>query len=884
MTKKIKLAKPIFFQGSVHGIIGATALISLKMEGQLNKNALSRLSSYSALTALNAADPHYGIDPENWVSSFVQRAPKKPEFAHIIAALTVAFQRWARDPVSKAVVISGTEEKVQMAVPWHRPQICKSSLILALEYVRIASAGSPSLAEKNEFVQQFGKFLQQAHKNHLAPNTMRFALAAIDRGIPVYPLNDRSVQIGWGAGQIRLLSSFTHQTSNIAARLARNKFLTNQRLAQNKLPVPRAALAATFQDAGKIAETLGWPVVVKPATLDQGAGVTAGVKDTATLRAAFDAAHKLTPESVMVEKHIAGDDHRLLVVKGRLLMATRRVAGGVTGDGVSTIEQLIEQTNKDPLRGKGKRSLLIRLELDDVAQSCLVEAGFAATDVPPRGQFVALRKTANISTGGTATDVSDRVHPDNEAAAIRAARVLGLDIAGVDFLCPDISKSYRKTGTAICEVNAQPGFRPHWLSDPTRDINGEIVDILTAGNSPRIPTAAITGTNGKSTTAKMLHHIWQASGKTAGVCTTAGTWVGEDMIDDTNLSGHPGALMLFRDSMVESAIIELPRKGLILYGQPCDAYDVAALLNVSEDHIGVDGINSIEEMARLKAGVIARATGAVVINADDELCMEMRKFITAPRTILMAQSKSNSVFSEHLKNGGEGVFIKVVAGQDCLVFAEGGTEASVISVADIPATQGGLIHHNILNSMSAVALAWAQGLPLETIRQALGTFTNTIECNPGRYNYVEGFPFQLMLDYAHNPVGASTVVDYVEHLPVAGRRILFCQKIGNRRRADMTEMAPHFKRVFDEIVLSTDPDRVARNPEYAGDNPEEIMLSFARGELQDAGCPAEKITTEADLGTAIKIALSKAKPGDFVLMLTDTKKTYPFLEELRDER
>jgi cyanophycin synthetase len=881
MIEKIKIKKPKFLYGSMHGIEGRTALVTLEVQGRLEERELSRVRSYQTLAALNPSEPLFGIDPENWVSSLVLDTPETPGFGHTLAGIAVAIQRWARDPVAKALVLQESSDSINLAVPWYRTKVCDRALILALEWTRLRFSGKLTREQVTYFSKRFWEFLQSAHRNHLSPNTFRFAMSALERDLPVMSINERTIQIGWGTRQIRFEGSFTNRTSNMAARLARNKLATNRLLKRNKLPVPKASSAGTWERANKVAESLGWPVVIKPSALDQGIGVIAGITDVDLLRSAFKEISELREEPVIIEEHVEGDDHRMLVVNGRLLMTTRRIPAGVTGDGVSTIEELVEIANRNPLRGNSNRSIMRRLQLDELALICLRDAGLKQTDIPRDGQFVALRKTANISTGGTAVDVSDAVHPDNAAAAIRAARILGLDIAGVDFLCTDISRSYREVGGVICEVNSQPGFRPHWLGDPQRDINGEVLDILTEGLTARIPTAAITGTNGKSTTAKMLHRIWQTSGKVAGVCVTAGTWVGEDLIDRENLSGNPGAELLFRDPAVESAVIEMPRKGLIIFGQPSTAYDVAALLNIENDHIGVDGINTLEEMAHLKARVIQQATQAVVINADDKLCMDMRVYISAPRTILLSTNEHNEEVHRHRQTGGEAAYLKTVSKQRWLVYAHGASETLVMPIDEIPATDRGLIEHNTFNALAAMALALAQDLEVATVRRALGSFINSSDCNPGRYNYVEGFPFQLMVDFAHNADSASKVVEYVGKLPVRGRKILLCRQLGNRERADFAKMAPAFQRVFDEIIVTTNPKYAKKNPQYAGENPEENMLRFATQQLLAAGCPEETIATEVDLRRAAAIAFSKAKEGDFLLILSEFRIVTPFIEEFR---
>ena len=413
-------------------------------------------------------------------------------------------------------------------------------------------------------------------------------------------------------------------------------------------------------------------------------------------------------------------------------MVTKRLPGSVLGDGTSTVRALLARLNAEPLRGSDKRSLMMRIDLDEPALACLAEQGLTPDSVPDAARRVLLRRTANVGTGGTVQDVTNAVHPDNRLLAERAARTIGLDIAGVDFLCPDIARSWREVGGAICEVNAQPGFRVHWLGDPTRDVNGEVIDWLFQGKSARIPTAAITGTNGKSTTAQMLHHIWMHTGKTSGVSTSQGVWVGHDLVTDANLSGCPGGRMVLNDPAVEAAVFEMPRKGLIVFGHPCDRYDVAALLNVQNDHIGVDGIASLQEMAELKAQVLQRASIAVVINADDPLCLAMRHRAGTPRHILVAREGDNPAVLSHLTNDGEAVFIQQHQSSPWVVLAKGTTQTTLMPLHDIPATMNGLLRFNESNALFAMALAWAQGVEPAVIRAAMGSFANTPEQNPAQ--------------------------------------------------------------------------------------------------------------------------------------------------------
>jgi cyanophycin synthetase len=430
-----------------------------------------------------------------------------------------------------------------------------------------------------------------------------------------------------------------------------------------------------------------------------------------------------------------------------------------------------------------------------------------------------LSRTANISSGGTAEDVTGSAHPDNIALAERAARIIGLDIAGIDLLCPDISRSWREVGAAICEVNGQPGFRPHWLADPERDINGEILDILFAGRSARIPTAAITGTNGKTTTAEMLYRIWTAAGRRAGVCTTAVVRIDDQIVSTENLSGQPGARIILNDPGVEAAVLEMPRKGLIYFGHPCDRYDVAALLNVQDDHLGVDGIHTLEQMAEIKAEVLQRATRAIVVNAEDPLCMAMRVRASAGRHILVARTPEVGALAEHRRGGGEAVFLDTRGGRRMIVLAAAATETELMPVDDVPATMNGLLACNESNALFAAALAWAHGIDHDAIR-------------------------------------------HPAHLEAVAGLVASC---------------------FDEFVLGCDPVLVGAGTEYAGDDPVASMLDRWAGSLRAQGVDPSRITVEADRRAALRAALDRARAGDLVVLLADWHEARDVIDHWRGD-
>lgn len=872
MADMITLQSLRFLDGYAYGVAGWTALAEFTLAGPPPGPVLDRLESRAGLAALHPSEPLPGPGEGDWVAQLLVGGRGSDRVADLTAALSVAIQLWARSPVGRAEVIGTAAGRFRLALPWRRRTLLAEALEAAILCLSGDDTAPGHLAE----------LLGRMQRDTMSPNSLRFGVAALARDMPVTVLNGQTLQIGWGAHARQFQSSFTDRSATLGERLARNKYHCNLRLGRAALPVPDMRLASSPEAARAAAEALGWPVVVKPVALDQGAGVHVGVAAQDELDRAYAAVAALDDRGVMIERLVPGDDHRMLVVEGRLLMASRRIPGGVTGDGETPVRALLERLNADPRRGTDLRSILVRIALDDEALACLAEAGLDPDAVPEAGRFVALRRTANISTGGTAVDVTDRVHPENRAAAIRAARIVGLDIAGVDFICPDISVSWRQGGGAICEVNGQPGFRPHWLSDPARDINGEILDQLFADRPARIPTAAITGTNGKTTTAMMLHHIWRRAGRTPGVCTTVGTWIGPDRIDHANLSGVPGATLLFTDPGVEAAVLEMPRKGLMAFGNACDRYDVAALLNVQDDHIGQDGINTLEEMARVKSQVLMRARDAIVVNAEDPLCLEVSLAARAPRHILVAMDPGLPAMAEHLARGGDGVFVQPgEGGGDHVIFARGARRAELMPVAGIPATLDGRVRFNVMNAMFAAALADAQGLPAGAIRAALGEFEGSREMNPGRYDMVGGFPFQLIVDYAHNPSGITEFCRFVRDLPVTGSRRLALRILGNSDPRAVGDCAAHLVAAFDRIWVLSNPGTVRKYNAYPGEDPVGEMLRHTRDTLLAHGGTEEQVVASRSDAVITDEVMAGAAPGDLVALLADPDLAYGCIDRFR---
>ncbi len=889
MIKTITINKIHLYPGIHSGLSTKTAIVKMTYSGKSDSNEAMQTIFEKKFKALAPADDYYINLSQDWKRNFLfldakKQVDKESGYFYWIIALATAIQLWARDPVWKGRVILDSNGSAILALPWERKDIFKEALVFALKYLSFWFNPRLDNSALDKLSNEYQNWLPRAQKGGLAPNTLRFALAAMHRSIPV-TVQTSQIRLGSGRNAIRMNSSFTDHTSVIAAQTAKNKLNTNILMRQSLVPAPAAALAPSYQQALEIVKLIPFPVVIKPISQDQGIGISTNIKNNDELYKAFHLAKKYSQQGVIVEKHMQGDDHRMLVVKGKLLVSAKRIPGGVTGDGKSSIEELVRHLNDDPRRGNHRRSLMKYIELDDEADGLMREQKFTVESIPHRGQFVKLRHTANLSSGGTAIDVTKIVHPDNHYIAEHAAQLVGLDIAGVDFICPDISQSWKKIGGAVIEVNAQPGFRPHWLSLPERDVNGEVLDSLFRDNPARIPVAAITGTNGKTTTAKMLHQIWMSSGKNAGVATTNGVWIGTNMISNDNLSGNPGGRIILNDPTVEAAIIEMPRKGLIIFGHPTDQYNVAALLNIQNDHIGADGINSPEEMLTLKSEVLHRAQQAVVINAEDSLCLKAAKNIGEQKLILISTDEALLPFRNHTKNGGAGVFIKTVNAVPWIILIEKNIETPLITVFEIPATIGGLAVFNTKNAMFAAGLAWAQNIPYHAIRTGLSDFKSSMEQNPGRMNFIEGFPFKLLLDFSHNPDTVENLTQVIDQISVKGRKIVVIQTIGNRHRSHLRKCAPELTKTFDEFILSCIPERIMQNPEWNSiADPISAMLYESQASILTEKVPKDTVRIESDQVESIKLGLKSAKPGDLLVVLAGANIAIPIINAALQEK
>ncbi len=714
------------------------------------------------------------------------------------------------------------------------------------------------------FDEERDDFIRYAQKGALGPSTASLVKAAEDRDIPWLRLNEYSlIQLGHGRYQKRIQATITGQTDYLAVELASDKEETNKILGDLGLPVPSQRLVYGERDAVRFANRIGFPVVLKPLDGNHGRGVSVNLNNDEEVATAFAKARE-HGRGVVVESFIVGLDHRLVVIGGQLVAAAKRMPGHVVGDGVHDIEWLVDKVNQDPRRGVGHEKVLTRLEFDSQAERLLGDLGYSGETVPEAGEVVFLRKTANLSTGGTAEDVTDVIHPDNRQMAERAIKAIGLDVGGVDFLTSDITESYRSTGGAICEINAAPGFRMHVSPSEgsPRDVAGPVIDMLFPEGEPsRIPIAAITGTNGKTTTSRMLAHILKLSGKTVGLTSTDGVYIDGRLSVSGDMTGPASAKMVLRDPEVDAAVLETARGGLLRAGMGYRQSNVSACLNVSADHLGLRGIDTVEALAEVKRIVVEVAQDVAVLNADDVNCLKMADYCNADRICYITMNHAHPLVKEHIRANGMAVVLEEGMNGHMITLYDKGQHIPLLWTHLIPATMEGRALHNVQNAMFAAALAHSMDVNLENVRHGLRTFNSSFFQTPGRLNVFDEHPFKVIMDYAHNPAAVRTLCQVASRIEVSGRKIAVLAAPGDRRDEDITEIATIAADYFDAFVVRRDDVLRGRD----GDEVPRIL----RQALLDAGIEEENITVIPDEQQATLAGLKMSRGGDLLVILCD---------------
>jgi cyanophycin synthetase len=699
-----------------------------------------------------------------------------------------------------------------------------------------------------------------AHQVCLGPSTRAIVQAAQVRNVPFRRLNTESlVLFGHGRKQRRIQAAETDRTSAIAEAIAQDKEMTRMMLRAVGVATPSGRPVKDADDAWAAANEIGAPVVVKPQDGNQGRGVATNLTTREQITAAFEAARK-EGESVLVEKFAPGHDYRLLVVGDRVVAAARREPAHVLGDGIHTVTQLVEQVNADPRRGEHHATVLSKIKLDEIALAVLADQGFAPESVPPAGQTVLIRRNANLSTGGTAIDVTERVHPVVAASAVDAAKIVGLDIAGIDVVAQDISRPLYEQSGVIVEVNAAPGLRMHLEPSVgiSRPVGEAIVGMLFPANEDgRIPIVAVTGVNGKTTTTRFIAHILRGTGKSVGMTCTDGVFVGDRRIDTGDCSGPQSARTVLMHPSVDMAVFETARGGILREGLGFDYCDVAVVTNIGEgDHLGLADINTPEDLAKVKRCIVEAVapTGHAILNANDSLVVPMAAHCPG-EVIFFALDPNNPVIMRHRGVGGRAAFIR----DHQIVLAEGEREQSLLSLDALPITRSGQISFQVENALASIAAAWSIGIPLDVIRARAESIAADLDKVPGRFNVLEIEGATVVVDYGHNSHSLSAVIEALKTFPHERRTCVY-STAGDRRDCDIVRQGELLGAAFDRVILYEDHYRRGRTEG-------EIVGLFRKG-LESAS-RAKEIVEVTGATHAAESALASSQPGELILLQAD---------------
>ena len=752
---------------------------------------------------------------------------------------------------------------------------------------------APTAAGDFDFVGQLEDLIRLAERQAFGPSTQALLDEALTRDIPYIRLDRYSlVQLGQGVHQRRIRATMTSQTSAIAVDIASDKSLTNQLLNSAGLPVPRSQMVRGEEEAVAAARSLGFPVVLKPLDGNHGRGVNLDLRSDDDVRRAFPIARAQSRGGdLVVETYVAGNDYRVLVIGGKLAAVAQRMPAGVTGDGEHTVRELVDIENADPRRGIGHEKVLTRIALSDAAAELVDRQGLGLDDVPPKGQRIQLALTGNMSTGGTSIDRTHEAHPENIEIAETAARVVGLDIAGIDFITPDIAYPVRERGGAIVEVNAAPGFRMH--THPTEGepqyVARPVLDMLfPQGSNARIPITAVSGTNGKTTTVRMISHVLKLMGRRVGMTTTDGIVIDGRLIKKGDMSGPRSAQMVLQNPSVDTAVFEVARGGILREGLGYDRNDIAVVTNISADHLGLHGVDTLAQLAAVKSVLVEAVprSGTAVLNADDPLVAKMARQCRGHLVYFTMQTQEGEEGFDrvdgHCGRGGAAMVLQQTPDGELMVLRHGSRTMPVLYTHLIPATFGGRARMNVANALAAAAAAWAGGAHLHDIRQGLRTFTTSFFQAPGRLNEVEVNGYKVFLDYCHNVDGMRRLAEFVElymRTPDGppsgdgdgaeagsqrGRAIGVIGIPGDRRDEDQREYGRLAAHAFDAILVREDANLRGRP---AGEAARNVLVGIKKAQREGARCQqAEAVLLELD---AARHGLALAVRGDLVMMCVD---------------
>ncbi len=786
---------------------------------------------------------------------FFQRVKDGTWMGHVIEHIALEIQTLAGMDVGFGRTRTYGEEGVYFVVFNH--MVGKVGKYAAKASFRIAEA---LIANKEYDLDEDIMNMKEIRQNEgLGPSTGSIIKEAEARGIPWIRLNKYSLcQLGYGANQKRIQATVTSETSNIGVDIACDKEETKDLLEQAEVPIPKGDIIRTERGLEEAVEYVGFPLVIKPVNGNHGRGITTNINSLEEALIGFKEAKEIS-RLVIVEKYITGEDHRLLVIDNKLVAAAKRTPAHVIGDGKSTIQQLVDEVNKDERRGYGHEKVLTEIDINSLTLEILKEMDMTTESVPKKGEMVKLKSTANLSTGGTAEDITELIHPYNVFMAERISKIIGLDICGIDIMANDLTKPLNKSGGAVLEVNAGPGFRMHLqpTSGLPRNVGGHVVDMLfPPGSDSRIPIIAVTGTNGKTTTTRLIAHIAKMRGKKVGYTTSDGVYIQNRLLMTGDCTGPKSAEFVLKDPTVNFAVLECARGGLLRAGLGFKQCDIGVVTNVAGDHLGLKGIHTIDQLAKVK-GVIPETVhkdGYSVLNADDDRVYKMRNNVES-KVALFSMDEENPRIKRHSSRGG----ISAVYENGYITIYRGEWKMRVSQAVNVPLTKGGKASFMIQNVLAGVLACYLQGFSIEDIKVAIETFIPSPSQTPGRLNMFHFNKFDVLLDYAHNPAGLRALSKYVEKLD-GHPKIGIVAGVGDRRKQDNFELGQISAEMFDEIIIRTD-----RN--LRGKDEEELINEIKAGILDiSPKIPLRIIRKENE---AIQYAVENAKEGSLIVVSSD---------------
>lgn len=786
---------------------------------------------------------------------FFQRVKDGTWMGHVIEHIALEIQTLAGMDVGFGRTRSYGEYGVYHVVFNHMQE--KVGRYAARASVRIAQALVDG--EDYDLQEDIQEMKEIRQDEGLGPSTASIIAEAEARGLPWIRLNKYSLcQIGYGANQKRIQATVTSETSSIGVELACDKEDTKHILDKAEIPIPKGDIVRTERGLKEVIEDIGFPIVIKPINGNHGRGITCNITNEEEALKAFKAAKEIS-RSIIIEKYITGKDHRLLVIDNKLVAASLRTPACVIGDGISTISELVDHVNSDPRRGFGHEKVLTYIRINEATREILKAEGLTEDTIIERDRVVYLKETANLSTGGTAEDVTDHVHPYNKDMAERISKIIGLDICGIDIMTDDIGKPINETGGAVLEVNAGPGFRMHLAPSKglPRNVAANVIDMLfPPGTEAQIPIVAVTGTNGKTTTTRLIAHMAKMKGKKVGYTTSDGVYIKNRQLVSGDCTGPQSAMFVLKDPTVNFAVLECARGGLLRSGLGFKQCDVGIVTNVASDHLGLKGIHTIEQLAKVK-GVIpetVKKDGYAILNADDDLVFDMINNVEC-NVALFSMDENNPRIHRHAKRGG----ISAIYENGYVTILKGEWKIRVAKAINIPITMNEKATFMIKNVLPTILAGYVRGFSIEDIKAGLETFMPSPSQSPGRLNLFRFKNFKVLVDYAHNPAGFEALKEYVDKID-AYPKVGIIAGIGDRRTEDNNKIGEIAAEAFDQLIIRQDKNLRGRT--------EEELISMIHDGIKniDTSKDVKIIPSEKE---AITHAITNAKPNSLIVISSD---------------